>query len=286
MLERRPNRELARSILLLLRLRLANSALRPSWHREGRFIRMMVRRALILSTLLGTGVAGVEVSRGENPPAAPPVVTADMKDGRVVFQNVCAACHGANGEGKAELKSPAIAGLPEWYAKPQIKGFQEGRRGHDPADAQAFMMAAIAKSLSAEQIEAVVAHTAKLPVATPADIDRSPANADIAEGQLLFQERCMECHRYNASGEMAFGSPPLVGQQAWYIKAQIHKFKTGGRGTVKGDVNGAKMVLSSNFIEDDKMLNDIVAYILTLNPEPESAEPKSEESSPFEAASK
>jgi cytochrome c553 len=85
---------------------------------------------------------------------------------------------------------------------------------------------------------------------------------------------------------MAFGSPPLVGQQAWYIKAQIHKFKTGGRGTVKGDVNGAKMVLSSNFIEDDKMLDDIVAYILTLNPEPESEQPKSAESSPFEAASK
>jgi hypothetical protein len=36
----------------------------------------------------------------------------------------------------------------------------------------------------------------------------------MSEAMRLFQERCMECPRYNASGEMAFGSPPLVGRQA------------------------------------------------------------------------
>lgn len=78
----------------------------------------------------------------------------------------------------------------------------------------------------------------------------------------------MECHRYNASGELAFGSPPLIGRQDWYLKAQIEKFKNGMRGTVKGDENGAKMVRSSQFIEDEQSLKDVVAYIMTLNTDP------------------
>ena len=75
----------------------------------------------------------------------------------------------------------------------------------------------------------------------------------------------MECHRYNASGEMAFGSPPLTGRQDWYLTDQIRKFKTGKRGTAKSDVNGAKMVISSSFISDEQTLKDVIAYVMTLN---------------------
>lgn len=213
-----------------------------------------------------------------------PMVTAEMKDGKVIFEQVCAACHGLDGGGKSELKSPAIASLPEYYASNQIASFREGRRGHHPEDTQSFLMASIAKQLTQAQADAVVAHLTKMPRTIPADIDKDLPNADLANGQMLFQERCMECHRYNASGEIAFASPPLVGQQAWYITAQIEKFKNGQRGTVKGDVNGAKMVLSSNFIEDKEMLRDIVAYIVSLNPKPEGAAVKDE--SPFESASR
>ena len=145
-------------------------------------------------------------------------------------------------------------------------------------------MGSIAKQLTPAQAEAVVAHLTTMPRTIPANIEKDVQNADLANGQMLFQERCMECHRYNASGEIAFASPPLIGQQAWYMMAQIAKFKNGQRGTVKGDVNGAKMVLSSNFIEDEQMLRDIVAYIVSLNPRPEPAAVKDE--SPFESASR
>lgn len=240
---------------------------------------------------LGLGWAAVAAFSGENSAAAAstaaapaaPVVTPGVTDGKVLFETVCAACHGTDGSGKPELKSPAIAGLPDWYAKHQIAGFREGRRGHNAQDAQAFMMAAIAKSLSGEQLEAVVAHTSKMKPAKPAALPADAAAANIAEGQLLFQERCMECHRYNGTGEIAFGSPPLIGQPSWYIREQIMKFKSGQRGTIKGDVNGSKMVLSSSFIEDEQMLTDIIAYIMTLNPEPE---PVVKNDSPFESASR
>ena len=182
----------------------------------------------------------------------------------------------------------AIAALPEYYAKHQINGFREGRRGHHPEDTQSSLMGMIAKQLTDAQAEAVIAHITKLPRTIPAGIDKDSQNADVANGQMLFQERCMECHRYNASGEMAFGSPPLIGRQGWYLADQLKKFKTGKRGTHKSDVNGAKMVQITNFfIEDDQMLRDVVAYIMTLNPDPSASKEQQDkqiiEGSPFEA---
>jgi cytochrome c553 len=135
-----------------------------------------------------------------------------------------------------------------------------------------------------EQIKAVAQYVESLPLVPPKE--REIAGADVKRGQELFYERCMECHRYNASGEMAFGSPPLLGRQGWYLADQLKKFKTGLRGTHKSDVNGAKMVQITNFfIEDDQMLRDVVAYILTLNPDPAASKETQEkqilEGSPF-----
>ncbi len=237
---------------------------------------MVIPRLSFVLTGLSLSVISMVALFAETPPAPTPVVTADMKDGKIIFQNVCAACHGINGEGKPEFKSPAIAGLPDWYALSQLTSFRAGRRGHDATDAQAFLMAVIAKSLTPEQSKAVIDHTAKLTPPLPATI----ADADIESGRMLFQERCMECHRYNASGEIVFGSPPLIGQPDWYLTAQIQKFKNGQRGTIQGDVNGGKMVLAVNVIDSEQTMRDLVAYILTLNP------PAVKDSSPFEAATR
>ncbi len=234
-------------------------------------------------TLLIVGACGAALHAAE--PAAPVVPATKATDGKTIFQTVCAQCHGGNGEGKMELKSPSIAGMPSWYVTTQFTNFREGRRGHDAADPQSFMMAAIAKGLQPEQIKAVIAHVEKMPVVVPAGKDREMADTNPTEGMELFHERCMECHRYNASGEMAFGSPPLIGRQGWYLEEQLKKFKSGRRGTIKNDVNGAKMVqMTTLFIEDEQMLRNVVAYIMTLNPEPEPAkEPAKEpvEGSPF-----
>lgn len=215
-------------------------------------------------------------------PATEPATTAPAGQGATVFQNVCAQCHGPNGEGKLEVKAPSIAGLPAWYARTQLANFREGRRGHEPADPQAFVMAAIAKALPPEVIETVTAHVEKMPLVIPAAKEREVPGADLAEGARLYYERCMECHRYNASGEMTFGSPPLIGQPAWYLEDQLRKFKTGRRGTVKSDLNGAKMVqMTTLFIEDDQMLRNVVAYLMTLNPEPAAPATPATSSTPF-----
>jgi cytochrome c553 len=240
------------------------------------------RPAILLLSLLGAASHATE-------PAAPVVAPTNATDGKMIFQAVCAQCHGTAGEGKAELKSPSIAGMPSWYVNTQFANFREGRRGHDAADPQSFMMATIAKALQPEQIKAVISHVEKMPVVIPTDKNREMAGTNLSEGMRLFQERCMECHRYNASGEMAFGSPPLIGRQAWYLEEQLKKFKARKRGTMKDDVGGAKMVqMTTLFVEDEQMLRDVVAYIMTLNPEPTATPAEQQkqilEGSPFKSA--
>ena len=185
--------------------------------------------------------------------------------GATLFQTVCAACHGAKGEGKEELKTPSIAALPSWYVTTQLGNFHQGKRGNNPThDPQGATMAAIAKAVKPDQVAAVAAYIEALPIVPPKQ--RVIEGADVEAGKQLFYERCMDCHRYNASGEVVFGSPPLVGRQGWYLVAQLKKFKQLHRGAAKGDVNGAKMTQMASYIEDEQAMKDVVSFILTLNP--------------------
>lgn len=174
------------------------------------------------------------------------------------------------------MKTPSIAHLPTWYVERQLSNFHSGMRGSNgEKDPQGSIMAAIAKTLSPGQIREVAQEVESLPLVPPQE--RTLAGANVPAGQELFYERCMECHRYNASGEQLFGSPPLVGRQGWYLFAQLQKFKGLHRGAAKGDDKGAKMVMmTSQFIKDEQTMKDLVGYILTLNPEsPKAAEPAS-----------
>ena len=238
-------------------------------------------RFLLISLSLSTAL------RAADHPAFPE--KGDARKGKAIFTTVCAACHGERGEGKKEIRSPSIASMPDWYVVPQLSKFKSGLRGDDPEkDPQGHLMSAIGKTLEPEQMADVAAYVASLPQVTPGEL--TLPSADLDNGQYIFQARCMECHRYNASGEMTFGSPPLTGRQHWYLADQIRKFKAGTRGAKKGDEKGAKMVFTSNFIEDEEDLRDVMAYIMTLNPEPEAKAPEtpakeSQTQSPFKEPS-
>ncbi len=188
--------------------------------------------------------------------------------GQLLYQSVCVQCHGPQGQGNEQLKAPAIAGMPAWYVTQQLHNFREGRRGMKPEDVSGTLMAGIAKALLPEHLPAVAAVVEKMTL-VPAPKAVALKEPNLEEGRLLFSERCMECHRFNGSGEMTFGSPPLIGLQDWYLLAQIDKFKHGSRGIDPNDANGAKMVLSSQFIESEQAKHDVVAFILSLNPKPE-----------------
>jgi cytochrome c553 len=210
---------------------------------------MKMHHLTVLLVILGLGTG----ARSSDTPSA----------GQVIFQNVCLQCHGAKGEGNPQIKSPSIASLPEWYVKAQIENFRADRRGFHPQDTEGQLMRAITKILQPPQVAAVAEFVSKLPRVTP----QPTIKADIAPGKDLFADRCMECHRYNGEGELVFGSAPLVGLQDWYLASELRKFKNGMRGALKEDANGQKMVFSSQFVENEQMLNSVVAYLMTLQAE-------------------
>ena len=166
------------------------------------------------------------------------------------------------------IKAPSIAGRPAWYVERQLANFRHGRRGMKSQDVQGALMASIAKVLVPEQMKAVAEVVSKMPFVAPTQ-SVALKDPNVEEGRFIFMDRCAQCHRFNATGEMTFGSPPLIGLQDWYLLAQIGKFKNGWRGVDPTDPNGTKMQQSSGFIESEQAKHDVVAFILSLNPKKE-----------------
>ncbi|MEC5127882.1 c-type cytochrome [Verrucomicrobiales bacterium BCK34] len=167
-----------------------------------------------------------------------------------IYGQICATCHGVSGEGKEELFSPSIAGLPAWYVKDQLKQFRDSHRGIDPGDIPGQQMRAISLSLTDDQIEeaaALVAAMPSIPTEAPGP------EADIEAGRYFFANQCMECHRYNGKGEAVFHSAPLITLNRSYLKRQLENYRSGIRGAVGDDVYGNKMVEMTKRLTDEEI---------------------------------
>lgn len=177
-----------------------------------------------------------------------------------LFQNACAQCHGAKGEGNVTFQAPPIAGLPAWYVRVQVENFRAGRRGVHPQDIAGQMMRSISMVVDPVNIPGIAGLVAALPRAASPPTPKM----DMSIGARLYADRCAECHRYNGTGELVFGAAPLAGLPDWYLMAQLRKFKNGQRGAAPGDANGQKMILAASYIEDEATLKSVVAYIMSL----------------------
>jgi cytochrome c553 len=221
-----------------------------------RFMRVF---CFVLAVLLSSAEARAQK-------AAPPVAA-------ILFQNVCATCHGAKGEGNPAFQAPAIAGLPDWYVRGQLEAFRAGRRGAHAQDMPGQLMRAMSMVLDDKKSANVAAFVATLPRANP----RATLHADPTAGARLYAERCAECHRYNGAGELVFGAAPLAGLPDWYLAAQLRKFKNGQRGGAPHDVNGQKMVLAASYLEGEDVIRSMAVYLFSLgNPPKERGKPKEE----------
>jgi cytochrome c oxidase subunit 2 len=85
-----------------------------------------------------------------SPTASSATVHGDAEQGRNRYA-LCAACHGAQGEGLEQLGAPKLAGLDDWYVVAQLRAFKEGLRGTHSDDTYGQQMRAIAASLENEQ---------------------------------------------------------------------------------------------------------------------------------------
>lgn len=84
-----------------------------------------------------------------------PVVSRGAEDGAALYKSKCAACHGANGEGKPAVKAPALKGTtktPAQIAEHIMKGEASSKAPHNKAiagvnEAQAKAIAEFVKTL-------------------------------------------------------------------------------------------------------------------------------------------
>jgi len=88
---------------------------------------------------------------------APTTITGNIEHGAELYE-ICANCHGANGQGIA-MNAPRAAGMSDWYLLSQLKNFKEGVRGSHPADLHGKQMGFMARLLLDDQaMQDVVAY--------------------------------------------------------------------------------------------------------------------------------
>lgn len=137
----------------------------------------------------------------------------------------CASCHGTHGEGNAADGFPRLAGLAVPYIQTQLAAYVSGQRDNP-------IMTQVAQMLTADERQAVASfytHLPGPPLPKPTP-DVTSAGAVLAlEGRWSDNiPACTSCHGPDGIGVGA-DFPPLIGQPASYLKAQLEAWQQGKR---------------------------------------------------------
>lgn len=95
------------------------------------------------------------------------------------------------------------------------------------------------------------------------DAGAAAGNADVAKGKALFG-LCTQCHGTNGGGMQVALAPAIAGLPAWYIEAQLAKFKSGQRGLHAQDTGGLRMYPMSRWLQNEQEQKDVAAYVASL----------------------
>ncbi|WP_224784632.1 c-type cytochrome [Marinihelvus fidelis] len=210
-----------------------------------------VRQAAMLAGLAILALAGCK------PAAEPDAAAVAAASGAY---KTCAGCHGAEGEGNAALKAPALVNLDGDYMARQLRHFRDGKRGANPADTQGAIMAASAAALNDAAIGAIVSQVAGFPDILPAPT----FEADIANGRDYYNMVCGACHGPDAVGNEALGAPSLRGIDDAYLARQYELFRDGLRGDHPDDEPGQQMRRMGQVLKDEDAIRNVSAYLLSL----------------------
>lgn len=139
----------------------------------------------------------------------------------------CMACHGDDGGGQAAAGNPRLAGLDAAYLQKQLEDFTNGSRVNP-------VMQPTAKALDADERHALAVYYSKLPVAGIKPFGALPPDDSIGATLATRGDwdrgvpACVQCH---GPGGVGVGAhfPPLAGQPAAYIAAQLKAWKSGSR---------------------------------------------------------
>jgi cytochrome c553 len=178
----------------------------------------------------------------------------DMERGKALNRQ-CALCHGFHGQGILGGKYPRLAGLPEYYLVGMMGKYKDGT-----LDYQAMTVVGGLRNLSDADIESLAAYLSDIDLAAVSPLNiPTPDDADLENGEDLFQGDCKSCHGRKAEGMKRKESPPLAGQYSEYLLRQIAMFK-------KKERIHANDEEDETFAEyEPQQIKDILAYISTLD---------------------
>jgi len=91
------------------------------------------------------------------------------------------------------------------------------------------------------------------------------ASAGEGEGRaaVVFADNCGVCHGPSGQGNPTIGAPSIAGLPAWYVSAQLGKFRDGIRGAHAADLEGLRMRPMSRTIEQ-RDVEPVAAYVASL----------------------
>ena len=151
-------------------------------------------------------------------------------DAAAIAKNVCAACHGVDGNSSVPV-NPSLAGQHASYLLKQLNNFKASADGK-PALRQNAVMNGMAAPLSEAEMKALAQYFSKQ---TPKpDVAKDEKLA--TEGRKLWRAgdmkkgipACAGCHGASGAGLPA-QYPTLAGQHPDYVIAQLKQFREGTR---------------------------------------------------------
>jgi len=189
---------------------------------------------------------------------AAPLLRGDPAKGQVIAGQVCAACHGADGN-SAIADNPVLAGQHAGYISKQLADYKSGLR-------QNAIMQGFAAALSAEDMLHLGAFYSRQPVKPRPANDRELAML----GQQLYRAgdaskglpSCAGCHSPNGVGIPA-QYPRLAGQHTEYTLLQLRAFRAGERAN---DMNQMMRTIAGRLT--DREMAALAEYVTGLTGAP------------------
>lgn len=182
--------------------------------------------------------------------AQQPAAGPDLEKAKATATQVCAACHGPDGNSPTPV-NPSLAGMPAEYISTQLAHFKAGIRVNP-------IMQGMAAPLSPADMRALGIHFSQQ---RPKGLAAKDAQL-VQAGQKLYRggdaassvPACAACHSPDGAG-IPKNYPRLAGQHPDYVYAQLKAFKAGERGMdPEGkDANGRVMATIASRMSDAQM---------------------------------
>ena len=96
---------------------------------------------------------------------------------------------------------------------------------------------------------------------------------DIENGKDIYNT-CAVCHGKKGEGLAFMNAPRQAGLNDWYLVTQLKNFRSRVRGAHSNDAYGMQMNMMAAILNSDESINDVVAYINTLEAELLKAQPQ------------